>query len=53
VKIYIVIIAKYGIVDTIRAFKTAPDAQKLYKQWKPLEGNDEIDIYYKEVNLEE
>jgi len=50
---YLVIIAKHGIIDTVRAFKTAPDAQKLYKQWKPLEGNDEIDIYFKEVNLEE
>ena len=52
-KIFLVIIAKYGIIDTIRAFKNAPDAQKLYKQWKPLEDNIEIDIYYKEVNLEE
>jgi hypothetical protein len=52
VEIYLVIITRYGIIDTIRAFKTAPDAQKLYTQWKPLEGNDEIDVYYKEVTVE-
>jgi len=51
-QIYLVIIAKFGIVDTIRAFKTAPDAQMLYNQWKRLDS-EEIDVYYKEVNIEE
>jgi hypothetical protein len=50
---YLVIIAKFGILDTVRAFKTATDAQALYKRWKPLEDNIEIDIYFKEIILEE
>ncbi len=51
-KIHLVILIYFGLLDSVRAFKTESEAKVLYDKWRCLEDSELVKVYLKEIELE-